>query len=331
MDLRFEHLEALNWLWAVAALATLIVVAWRRRRRRLERFAASPLLSRLAPTRSRLRPLVRGGLALAALVALVAGLIDPRWGLVPRPVFHRGVDVIVIFDCSRSMLAEDVRPNRLERGRAFVHDLVDALDGDRVGLIAFAGDAAITCPLTSDYAAFRLALDALTPQTVGRGGSLAGDALRLAGEAFLDDVPDHKVVLLVSDGEDHGSFAIEAARTLREERSIPVFTVGIGDADEGGRIPVEDRDGERRYLMYDGEVVWSKLDPALMRDVALAAGGAYIPVGTGTADMARLYDDRIEPMAKREFEETQTIQREPRYQWCVAIALGLLCLESLVG
>ncbi|MHC5114938.1 MAG: vWA domain-containing protein, partial [Planctomycetota bacterium] len=316
MDVRFFQLEALHWLWGVAAIVVVLVIGAQLRRRALRRFASEMLHRVLVPHARPGRALARSALVVAALVMLVAGMIDPRWGVTYEEVEQRGIDVMVVLDVSRSMLAEDARPNRLERARQYIGDLVEQLAGDRVGLITFAGVPAVRCPLTADYGAFRLILDTVHPESAQRGGSLLGDALRLAGESFTDDLPEHKVILVFSDGEDHGSYPLEAAQALSNERQIPVYTFGIGDTEQGGRIPIVTA-GRRSYLMHEGQQVWSRMNPGVLRDVALACGGAYVPVGTGSVDMARIFTERIEPVSERSFETTMRERHHPRYQWFV--------------
>ncbi len=330
MDFRINHLEALYWLWAVGGLAALYALGFARRRRALARFASPVLHARLLPQASAGRRRVRAGLVVAAAALLVAGLLDPRWGVSYRQVQRRGLDIVVVLDVSRSMLAGDARPDRLERARQFIGDLVDQLGGDRIGLVTFAGAATVKCPLTVDYGAFRLALQSVGPDTAPRGGSLIGDGLRVAAEAFTDEVRDHKVIVLLSDGEDQGSYPVEAARVIGGEKSIPIYAIGIGDEREGARIPVV-QDGARTWLVHEGQEVWSKLDSALLRDVALASGGAYVPVGTGTVDIARLYEDRIEPAARRELDAATVRSHHAQYQWFAGLALALLLVESWMG
>ena len=330
MEFRFNHLESLHWLWLVLALLVVVAAGFALRKRDLGRFADAELFSRLLPQTSFGRQYLRAGFVVLAMVALVAALIDPRWGVRYRQVQQRGVDLVVILDVSRSMLAEDARPNRLERAKQFIGDLLDQLGGDRVALVSSAGTASLECPLTVDHGAFRLALATMSPETAPRGGSLLGDAIRLAGDAFTDDIPDHKAVIIFTDGEDHGSYPLEAARRLHEERAVPVYTVGIGDSGEGARIPVVVA-GKRVYLTYDGQEVWSRMDPSLLREIALTTGGAFVPVGTETVDMGRVYAQRIEPVAKREFETTTVKRHDPKYQWFAGLALLLLVGESLTG
>lgn len=330
MDVRFVHLDALHWLWAVLGLAAVMVIGFAVKRRDLRRFADDTLLPRLLARTSVSSQYVRASLVVAALILLVAALIDPRWGVSYRQVQQRGIDLVVLLDVSKSMLAQDAQPDRLGRAKQFIGDLVDRLGGDRVALVTFAGTASLKCPLTVDHNAFRLAMRTAGPEWAPRGGSLLGDALRLARNAFTDEVPDHKAIVIFSDGEDHGSYPLEAARNLFAELAVPIYTVGIGGSGEGARIPVETA-GATNWLTYDGQEVWSKMNPVLLRDIALATGGAFVPVGVGTVDMGHIYADRIEPVAKRVFETATVKRHHPQFQWFAGLALALLLVESLIG
>lgn len=329
-EFRLNHLEALHWLWVVAMIAAAGAIGLQLRHRALLRFATAGLLDRLSPAASTARRRLRVILPVLAGLSMVAALLDPRWGVSYQQVPQRGVDVVIVLDVSRSMLAADATPSRLERARLLIGDLVDQLAGDRAALVTFAGSAALTCPLTVDYGAFRLALEEATCESAAMGGSLLGDALRVAGGAFTDEVPDHKVIVVFSDGEDHGSYAVEAAARIREERSIPIYTVGIGDEGEGARIPVE-TGGRRGWLTYEGQEVRSIMDADLLRRVADAAGGAFVPVGTETVEMARLYEERIAPVAKRQVETTTIKRHHAQYQWFAGLALLLLLVDSWIG
>ena len=330
MDVHFNHLESLHWLWLVAAVIGVMWYGAWRRRHALMRFASTRLLERLAGRPVMERGIMRIVLLLGALLMMVAALLDPRWGVEFQQVQQRGVDVMIVLDVSRSMSARDARPSRLERAKQFVRDLVEQCAGDRVGLVTFAGVPAVKCPVTIDYGAFVLSLDLVGVESGGRGGSLLGDALRRAVTAFPDDHPDHKAIVVFSDGEDHGSFPLEAASDIASELSIPVFTVGIGDDREGSRIPIEDTTPPR-YLVHDGEEVWSIMNASLLREIALQTGGAYVPVGTGTVDMGEVYRERIAPIATREFETVQRTRRTVRFQWFAGLALVLLLIESFMS
>ncbi|MFO0874821.1 MAG: VWA domain-containing protein [Phycisphaerales bacterium] len=266
-----------------------------------------------------------------ALALIVLALADMRWGIVTVDARRRGLDVVFALDLSRSMLAEDVRPNRLERAKLIVRDVVERLPGDRVGLVGFAGDAVVACPLTLNHDAFRMSLDELDVRDAARGGSLLANAVLAAGSCFVDAAPEGKIVVVVSDGEDTGGEpAVAAAEEVRKKTGARVFTVGVGDDREGGRIPLESA-GSRRWLVHEGREVWSKMEPAALTEMAKAGDGAFVPAGTSSADIGPLVQRLLVDSERRAFESTQVRQRVPRYQWFAGAALALLLIESLVG
>ena len=325
--IRFHQLESLHWLWLAAAIALLIAYGLRAKRAALHRFAIHSLWDHLLPQLSLVRQRIRGALIVTALVFIILSLLDPRWGVRYETVQRRGIDMLFVIDVSRSMLAEDVAPNRLERAKQYVLDVLEELGGDRVGLIAFAGVAAVKCPLTIDYGALALSLNELTPQTAARGGSLLGDALRLAGDCFTEEARDARIVLVLSDGEDQGSYPVEAAQQLAKIHDARVFTVGLGDPSEGARIPLRTNQG-RTFVTFDGQEVWSKLNPEVLREVALEGHGAFVPAGTHAADMGELYREKIAPLNQRGVAASRLEIHQARFQWFAAIALTLLLIES---
>jgi Ca-activated chloride channel family protein len=328
MDVRFQQLWALHLLWVVLGLAVVIVLSVALRRRRITRFAEQIAWARLVPTLSPGRRGVRIVLLVAAFVSLVAALVDPRWGVRFEEVQPRGADVMVVLDASRSMLAADATPNRLERAKQFAGDLAAVLAGDRIGLITFAGSTSVQCPLTNDYGAFRLALDEVTTDTEARGGSLLGDALRRAGESFVGQADDARVVVVLSDFEDHGSFPVDAAAQLGE-LGIRVSTIGIGDEERGALIPVI-RGGQQLFLEHEGQQVWSRMDRAAMEQIARAGDGVAVRAGVSQADIGRIYAEQIEPFERGAGETARLRRYTPRYQWFAGAALVLLFVESLV-
>jgi Ca-activated chloride channel homolog len=323
MNFRFEQLESLHWLWLVLAMALMLAWSWRARQRAFALFADLSLLKRLAPQASLGRWIVQGVLRLVAMILIVGALLDPRAGVKYQDVKRRGIDILFVVDVSRSMLAHDVKPNRLERAKQFIGDTVEALAGDRVGLLSFAGVAAVKCPLTVDYGAFRLSLNELTTESSARGGSLLGDALRLAGDSFTDESKDFKCVIVLSDGEDHDSYPVEAAQKLLDEKGVRTFTVGIGDSNEGARIPLNGG-----YVTHQGQEVWSKMDATVLREAALAGGGAFVPAGTSTANMADVYQQKIASAGGTDSQTSRIKLYEPQYQWPAGAALVILLIES---
>lgn len=327
-DLTFDNLPWLNLLWAVLALAALGAYAIWQRRRALRAFADPHLLERLTTPTSLTRQLTRLGLQTLCLLALVAAVIHPRWGEAAQRFTRRGIDLMILLDVSRSMLARDIAPNRLARAKlAIAEDLLPVLGGDRVGLITFAGTPSLNCPLTDDYGFFRLALDDVTTRSVARGGTLIGDAIRLAHDAFDDAEDTSKLVLLITDGEDHQSYPVEAARALWAEKRIPIIAVALGDEREGARIPTAD--GE--YLRHDGQVVWSRANFDQLRKVAAASPlNAFVGVGTRNFNLGEVYRAVISSVEYQRQTEIEQAQQPSRYHPFAVVALCLLLLDSLL-
>lgn len=318
------------WLWplvaGVAILALVRLALWRRRAR--ARLCDEALAERLAPQVAGARTGLRTALLGGAIVALAIAILDPRAGERLEPVEQSGVDVMLVVDVSRSMLAEDAVPNRLARAKEFARDLVEALGSDRVGLVEFAGVPSMRCPLTFNHRTFLTQLDLLSPQSTVRGGSLLGDAIRLAAES-LDAEGSGKAIVVLSDGEDMESSPLEAAATAATERGIRLYTVGIGDKSEGARIPVRS-DGRVEFLMHEGEQVWTRLDPTVLAGVAREGNGAYLEAGTGRADMAQLARILSTGIGARARERADVSTRIPLFPWLAGLAALLLALEPLV-
>ena len=219
------------------------------------------------------------------------------------------------------MLAEDVAPNRLERAKAEIRDLLELLDGDQVGLVAFAGRASIVAPLTPDFGFVRLALDDTGPHSVTRGGTRLEEPIRKAVAGFGDAGEVSRSILLITDGEDHDSFPMQAAREAAE-RGIPILAIGFG-AEGGAEIPITDPGTAARTLLRDadGAVIRSRLDGELLREMALATGGAYIPAGTGVLDLESIYRRHIAPLTRGRLDARARAVRNDAFQWAVMMAL----------
>ncbi|MGE0481024.1 MAG: VWA domain-containing protein [Phycisphaerae bacterium] len=329
-ELAFDRLPWLGpLLFAVAGTAAVGVYGVWQRRRALRAFAELRLLPRLAPSIGWGRGLVRIGLVGAVLLAITAAVIGPRWGEREQKVFRRGVDVMVLLDVSRSMLARDIAPSRIERAKiAISQDLLPKLGGDRVGLITFAGVATLKCPLTNDYGFFRLALDEVGPETAVRGGTLIGDAIRKAGESFPKNLDTHRIVVLVTDGEDQDSFPVDAAAALWRDHKIPIIAIALGDEREGARVPLKTTGGEN-YLEYKGQTVWSRADFSQLREVAAAGElGVFVPAGTKDFDLGAIYERVIGGIQVQRREETERAPLPSQYHPFALAALALLLADS---
>jgi Ca-activated chloride channel family protein len=317
------------WLLALLpALGLLYAYGSRRRRQALAAFAERGLADRLLPAGG--RPAGRRGVLclLGAVACLVVALMQPHWGQGARPLPLLGRDVIVLLDVSYSMLAEDARPNRLERARAATLALVDAVEregGHRLGLVVFAGGADVLCPLTRDYGLFRKRLgDASADAATHRGTAIAA-ALETALHGFGELAPGYTDLILVSDGEDHEGKAGEAAAMLGRQR-LRLETVGVGDPDRSAPIPIADGAG-RAWLSHDGQEVRTRLQSGLLTELAAAAGGTYTALEDGSGGLDRLYREQIARAPRRELASAASPESGARYQVFVVAAILLLGLE----
>ncbi len=331
-NLNFDDLRWLHLLWAVLATTLVGLFGVWARRRALRRFATTTLLPRLTAPAGWARPIIRLTLIVVALCALVAALIGPRWGEQTQSMFRRNIDIMILLDVSRSMLAEDIAPNRLERAKLAIRDdLLPSLGGDRIGLITFAGQTAVACPLTTDYGFFRLALDDVTTRSAARGGTLIGDAIRKAGElSAKDDVDTHRIIVLITDGEDHESFPVEAAAGVWKDQHIPVIALALGDSEQGARIPIAGSHG-REYVTQGGEYHWSKADFAALEKVARASSqGVFVAVGTSNFDLGAIYRQVAQGVRFDEDQEERHARQPTRYHPFALLALLLVLVDSFL-
>ncbi len=325
------NVNALMLLWAVPGLIALFVWAGFARRRALRAFVDAELLGRVRLTASPVNRRWKDVLVIAAFALIVFALSRPAWNPKPQTVERRGRDIVFVLDVSRSMLAEDLAPNRLDRAKIAMRDMIGRLEGDRVALVAFAGSAVLKCPLTLDYGFFGLMLDDLTPSSISRGGTMIGDALRKAlDEAFDDQERKYKDIILITDGEDHDSFPVEAAEEAGE-RGVRIIAVGLGNENQGKRIPVTDERGNKTFLTYKGREIWSRLDAETLRKMVNATpGGRYLNVATGTIDLGSVYTSLIAGEEKREIESMTIKLYEEKYQIFLGLAAFLLAVEMLI-
>ena len=262
------------------------------------------------------------GLVIAGLALSLFAAARPQWGRVTERVVERSRNVVVAIDVSRSMLAQDVRPNRLERAKADVADLIDSLDGDRCALVAFRRTGVVVCPLTTDHAYLRSALEALDPESAPRGETDLGSAIRAALDALDPAADDHNAIIMISDGGDLRGEALQNAEIARK-RGIPIFTVGIGDPKRGATIPSEDGRGEQKF---NGQPVKVKLEEAALKAISTASNGRYVPLATaGTVEttLGAIYRRFLRQVAAKEQNEEAERAAE-RYQ--IFLLPGLLLL-----
>jgi Ca-activated chloride channel family protein len=272
---------------------------------------------------------LRLGCLIAAVALVIVALARPQWGFTWQEVKQRGVDIVVAIDTSKSMLATDIAPNRLARAKLAALDLMRLAKADRLGLVAFAGDAFLQCPLTIDDAAFRQSVDALDVNTIPQGGTALAEAINTALTAYKEG-ENHKVLVLMTDGEDHDSGAVEAAKKAAEA-GLRIYTIGIGTM-EGELLQVKDAQGNPEFIRDEqGNVVKSHLNEELLREIATDTGGFYLPLrGAKTMDMLYEHDQGLAKLPKSEHQEKLVKQYYERYHWPLAAAIVLLLIEMLV-
>lgn len=331
-EFRFAEPGWIHLLWLVAAAAGLLVLLEFRGRSVLEQFVSRIMQPRLVRRSALWQRLASLSLLSLAMAALVVALMRPQWGIRVERSVRVASQIMICLDVSRSMLAEDVTPNRLERAKIELDSLLGLMEeGQQVGLIAFAGKAAVLCPLTTDFGFLRLILNEAEPQSVGLGGTHIGEAIRKAVDGFREAGDIQRLILLVTDGEDHDSYPMEAAKAAKE-KGIRIVSIGLGD-EAGSKIEITDlRTGARSFLKdRNGNDVVSRLDGDTLREIALQTDGAYIPAGTGAMDLESIYRAHIATMLRGATNSEQQVVRNESYQWPVLASLVLVFAGLLVA
>jgi Ca-activated chloride channel family protein len=323
-----------QFLWVLLLALPLVTGffywSWRVKQKLIRQFVQARLLSTLTVGVSPGRQKFRLALLVAAVAGVLAALAGPQWGFAWEEAAQRGLDIVVAVDTSRSMLAADVTPNRLEKAKLAAFDLMRQAGEDRLGLVAFAGTAFLQCPLTLDEEAFRQSVDALNAGIIPQGGTALSQAIRTAQAAFEKGNNNHKVLILFTDGEDHDA-DVETLGAAKEaaEAGLRIFTVGVGTA-AGELLRVSDEQGNPAFVKdEDGNAVKSHLNEPLLEQIATAAGGFYLPL-RGPNPMEVLYSRGLAPLPKSESKTQLTRVFRERYHWPLGFAIVCLLLELLL-
>ncbi len=290
----------------------------------MQRFGDNELLKVIMPESSKTRPRSKFILLNLAFIFFIIGLSNPQIGSKLEEMKRKGVEIIIALDVSNSMMAEDIKPNRLERAKRTVSQLINKLHGDKVGLIVFAGKAYIQMPTTTDYRAAKMFLSSISTGIVPVQGTVISEAIELGTNSFTKDNDKNKVLLIITDGENHEEGAIELAEEATQ-KGIHTYTIGMG-LPQGTPIPIYDRYGRKDYRRdKNGDVIMTKLNEAMLQQIASAGEGEYIPA----SQLENLIDD-IQKMDKQEFESKIYSDYEDRFQYFFGIALFFLLLEMIV-
>lgn len=327
--IRFEHPEYLYLLTMLPIVIGVFVFALVMRKRNLKKLGDEHLILRLMPEYSKYKPLLKFILLSVAIVFLCISLANPQMGTKTKKVNRKSVDIFIAFDISQSMMAQDIVPNRLERAKKFVRELIEGLAGDRLGLIIFAGNAYLQVPLTTDYAALDLMLRSVNPNQAPTQGTVITEAIDLAEGSFPEDNKNHKALIVVSDGENHEEKAIDRVKTANKNGLI-VFTVGVGTT-EGSFIPVV-INGQPDYKRdLDDSPIRSGLNEELMKTIAKAGEGAYFNLANETEEIISAVRNRVDLLEKRELEQRIFDEYNSYFQYFLIIAILLLVIEFLLN
>ncbi len=329
--MRFANTQVSYLFIVVIGLIGLYLFSRRRRKAQLHKFADSTLWPHVLSSFDPQKQLLGELFVLAALILVIIALLRPQWGFHEEEVTRRGVDIFIAVDVSKSMLAQDLLPSRLERSKMAVEDLVSQLKGDRVGLIAFAGSAFVQCPLTVDYDSFLQTVEDLDVNLIPRGGTDIESAIEEARRSFnAGSESVNKVLIIITDGETHEGDPVAAAEKAARE-NITIHTIGVGTA-AGDLVRVVDEQGEGSFLKNkEGDVVKSRLNEDLLKNIAFKAQGVYVKATPTQFGLDLVYHNKISAMEIKDVEGQTEKRYTERYQIPLALALVLLLAELFRG
>ncbi len=322
------ELEEKGYLYLLGIIPVLVVLFlyiqfWKRKKQR--EFGDWDLVKKLTPERSVFKPILKFVLMLLALIGLIVGLVNPKIGTKMETVKREGIDIVFAVDVSKSMLAEDVAPSRLEKSKQIVSQIINQLGNDRIGIIAYAGSAFPVLPITTDYGVAKMFLQSMNTTMVSSQGTSLDDAIKLSSTYFDKGNKTSKLLILISDGEDHSEGAEEAAGEANKN-GMKIITIGVG-TEKGGPIPLK-RNGVVESFKRDNnnEVVITKLNPESLTAIAKSTKGGYIN-GNNTKAVLEYIKKALENIQKTEFEATEMADFQSQFQWFLGIAFVLLFLD----
>ncbi|WP_461588566.1 vWA domain-containing protein [Winogradskyella sp.] len=322
------RLDEKIWFWTLLVIPVIIMLfiflqIWRRSAQK--KFADAHLLSRLSPNQSLFKSVLKVLVLCGAFLCLSLALVNPKIGTKLETVRSQGVDIVFAVDVSKSMLAEDIAPNRLDKSKQLVTQIINNLASDRVGIIAYAGKAFPQLPITTDYASAKMFLQNKNTDMLSSQGTAIHEAIQLAKTYYDDEEQKNRILIIISDGEDHEGDAIEIAEEANEE-GIRIFTIGVGNI-KGGPIPIK-RNGVVLNYKKDrnGETVITRLDETTLKEIAEETNGAYIN-GGNTSEVVDTIKDLLEKMDKKEFESKQIADYKDQFQWFLGLGILLLFID----
>lgn len=326
---RFAHSEYLNLLYLLPVVVMLFVYVYRKRIALLNTFAREGMHKILFPEFSKVKPVAKFSVVALALIFIIIGLANPQLGSKIEEVKQVGIDVFILLDVSKSMTAEDIKPNRLEKAKYNISRLIQRLRGDRIGLIVFAGNAYIQIPLTTDYSAANLFLSAVDVNSVPQPGTAIASAIKLAMDSFREDADTKKAIVIITDGEDHEG-DLDPVIEEAGQKGILIYAIGLGSP-AGVPIPLYNASGERIGYKKDskGKVVLTKLDEATLKSITEKGGGKYYRGSNTEDELEKIYKD-LASLEQTEFGATKITDYEDRFYYLLIPAIILLIFEFFV-
>ena len=322
------RLDEKIWFWTILVIPVIVLVfilvqVWKKSAQK--KFANLALLKRLSPNQSLFKSVLKLIVLCAAFLFLVLALVNPKIGTKLETVRSQGVDIVFAVDVSKSMLAEDIAPNRIEKSKQLVTQIINSLGSDRVGIIAYAGKAFPQLPITTDYAASKMFLQNMNTDMMTSQGTAIREAIELAKTYYDDEEQTNRILVIISDGEDHEGDAAEIAEEANDQ-GIRIFTIGVGN-ESGGPIPIK-RNGVILNYKKDrnGETVITKLNEDTLREIAQEANGVYIN-GSSTSEVVDTIKDLLDKMDKKEFESKQIADFKDQFQWFLGFGILFLFID----
>ncbi|KFF04803.1 VWA domain-containing protein [Flavobacterium reichenbachii] len=324
MELDEKKYLYLLFLLPIVVCVFLFTMYWKRRKQR--EFGDIEMVKRLSPEKSVFKPVLKIVVLLLALACLIIGLVNPKIGTKMETVKREGIDIVFAVDVSKSMLAEDVAPSRLDKSKQLVSQIINQLGSDRIGIVAYAGSAFPVLPVTSDYSVAKMFLQSMTPDMVSSQGTSLDEAILLSAKIFGEKSKTSKLLILISDGEDHSEGAAAAAEEANK-LGMRIITVGVG-TEKGGTIPLKENGVLKSYQKdQDGQTVITKLNQESLKAIAKATkGGGYV-YGGSTKEVLEYIKNALNNIQKTEFESTQMADFQSQFQWFIGFAFLLLFLD----
>lgn len=328
--MRFGDINLFMLMWLALAVFIFYLIADKKRKRMMSNFASGILQKDIAGSFNLSRRKLKNSLVTLSVFLLVVALMRPQLGFKWQEVKRQGIEILIALDTSKSMLAEDVLPNRLDRAKLAIKDLVKKLRGDKVGLIVFSGTAFLQCPLTVDYNGFLLALDDVDVNSIPVGGTSLASAIYKAIESYDREENDQKILIVITDGEDLEG-GVERAIERAKYKGVKISCVGIGSP-EGELIPLTEEEKGKGFLKDSkGNVVKTRLQEDVLQRIALETGGMYVRATGAEFGLDLIYEEKLSKLEKQEFKSKMEKRYNERFQYPLGLAILLLLLEPLIG